>query len=234
MKILRILKEKEGWIAVQKPSGMHVHPPEDQSHRISDNQNCLKLLRKQLGKLVYPVHRLDRATSGVLVFALSPEMASALGKQFQERSVKKTYIAVVRGHVADNFEINRPLKDSGPAQTHVTRITPVEFPWPNERFPSSRYSLIWAQPLTGRMHQIRRHLSGLGHPLVGDTRYGDGEHNRIFRDQFGIQQLWLHAHSISFQDPETQALIHIQARFPPQWHPLFDVFGICPWETIAT
>jgi tRNA pseudouridine65 synthase len=230
MKLLRILHQDANLVAVQKPAGMHVHPPEDPRHRISRDQNCMKLLRSQLEQPVFPVHRLDRATSGVLLFALDSETASALGKQFQERSVRKTYLAVARGHLPESLRIDRELKDSGESVTEIRRIGLAEFPWPNERFSTSRYSLVFAHPLTGRMHQIRRHLAGAGHPLIGDTVYGDGEHNRLFRQFFDIQQLWLHAHSLEFVHPSSETPFSIRARFPSSWHPLFDAFGICPWQ----
>ncbi len=207
-----------------------MHPPEDPRHHISDSQNCLKLLRNQLQIAVYPVHRLDRATSGVLLFALDPQTASILGKEFQQRRVQKTYLTVVRGYLADEQRIERPLKGAGEAETHVRCIGRVELPWPNERYPTSRYSLAFAHPLTGRMHQIRRHLSGSGHPIIGDTVYGDGEHNRLYRKNLGIDPLCLHAHSLTFTHPATRQPLRLRARFPSHWHPIFDTFGICPYE----
>jgi len=233
MKQLRILHHDSAMVAVHKPAGMHVHPPEDPRHRIADSQNCMKLLRNQLGALVYPVHRLDRATSGVLLFALHSEGASHLAKQFAERTVKKTYVAVVRGFTAEHLLIDRELKNAGPAQTEVERIGVQEFPWENERFKTSRYSLIFASPFTGRMHQIRRHLAGQGYPLVGDTVYGDGEHNKLFRQHFDSHQLWLHAYQLSFRHPVTEEPITLQSRFPSAWHRLFDAFGVCPWKKVS-
>jgi tRNA pseudouridine65 synthase len=230
MKLLRILHQDDSLVAVQKPAGMHVHPPEDPRHRISRDQNCMKLLRSQLDLPVHPVHRLDRATSGVLLFALNPEAASALGRQFQDRTVRKTYLSVARGHLPESLRLDRALKDTGEATTEIRRIGLAEFPWRNERFSTSRYSLVFAHPLTGRMHQIRRHLAGAGHPIVGDTVYGDGEHNRLFRQFFDIQQLWLHAHSLEFRHPTSGEMLRVRARFPSSWHPLFDAFGICPWQ----
>jgi len=230
MKHLRILYLDDDLVAVQKPAGMHVHPPEDPRHRISSEQNLLKLLSAQLGRYVYPIHRLDRSTSGVLLLALNHEMASALGQQFQQRLVRKTYLAVVRGHVPPELLVDRPLKDTGEAVTQVRTLSQAEFPWTNKRYSTSRYSLIYAHPLTGRMHQIRRHLSGSGHPIIGDAVYGDGEHNRLFRAQFVSRNLWLHAHSLSVLDPRTQTPLRVVSRFPSVWHPIFDAFRVCPWE----
>ncbi|MBU6376152.1 MAG: tRNA pseudouridine(65) synthase TruC [Bdellovibrionales bacterium] len=230
MKLLRIIHIDDDLVAVQKPSGMHVHPPEDPRHRISNEQNLLKLLGAQLGQYVYPLHRLDRSTSGVVVFALNRDSASAVGQQFQERQVLKTYLAVARGYLPSDLLIERALKDSGEATTRIRTLGQVEFPWPNKRHASSRYSLVYAHPLTGRMHQIRRHLAGAGHPLIGDTVYGDGEHNRLFRMHFGTHPLWLHAHSLTLIHPRSRSLLRLTSRFPPAWHPIFDAFGVCPWE----
>ncbi len=233
MKLLRILYQSDTLVAVQKPAGMHVHPPEDPRHRIARDQNCLKLLREQMGRPVYPVHRLDRATSGVLLFALDAETAGILGRQFQERTVTKSYLAVTRGWIRGDLTIDRELKDAGAAITEVRPVAVVEFPWPNERFSSSRYSLVWVHPLTGRQHQIRRHLAGHGHPLVGDTVHGDGTHNRLFEQRLALRQLWLHAHQLEFDEPNSGRRMAVRARFPPAWHQIFDAFGVCPWMSFS-
>jgi tRNA pseudouridine65 synthase len=229
MKLLRILYQDEHLVAVQKPAGMHVHPPEDARHRIADDQNCLKVLKTQLQRWVFPVHRLDRATSGVLVFALGEHSASHLGQQFQNREVTKTYLAVVRGWTGPEWIVDRPLKEAGDAQTQFVRIATVQLPWKNERFDQSRYSLLFANPLTGRLHQIRRHLAGQGNPIIGDSRYGDGHHNQLFRENLGHLGLLLHAHSLVLKHPLHGRRMRFQARFPKIWHPIFDAFGVCPW-----
>ena len=232
MKQLRILYQDEQILAVQKPSGMHVHPPEDPRHRIRDEDNCLKVLRRQTDRYLYPVHRLDRPTSGVLLFGLDPESASHLCRQFEERTVKKTYVAIVRGWIPlAPFTITRPLQDHGEpreAMTHVECLSHWSAPWANQRFETSRYSLILAKPQSGRLHQIRRHLAGMGHPLIGDTQRGDGEHNRLFRIHWESSRLWLHALSLEFEHPSHPAPVKIHSPFPSQWHRAFDSFGLCP------
>lgn len=215
---------------------MHVHPPEDVRHRIRDEDNCLKVLRRQTGKYLYPVHRLDRPTSGVLLFALDPVTAGHLCRQFEERRIKKTYVAMVRGWLQSNpFTISRPLQENGElreASTEVECLAQWSAPWPNQNFSTSRYSLALVEPKTGRMHQIRRHLAGIGHPLIGDTQRGDGEQNRLIRTHWNTRRLWLHALSLEFQHPLenalTPSLMKIHSPFPSEWHQAFDSFGICP------
>lgn len=233
VKQLRILHIDDHLVAVQKPAGMHVHPPEDATHRVPDAEVCLNVVSRQLGRHLYPVHRLDRATSGILIFALTPRAASHLSEQLRNRAVTKTYIALARGWLGDpEITLDRELKDAGPSLTLVTRLARVEFPWPTKRHPTSRATLLEARPVTGRMHQIRRHLAGAGHPLIGDTRYGDGEQNRLYREWLGNSAgpLWLHALGIRFLHPENSGcVLSIRASFPPHWHRIFDLAGICPW-----
>lgn len=223
---LRILHEEERFVAIDKPPGFQVHTPEDPKHRVSDRKNCMKLLRNQLGKYVYPVHRLDGATSGIVLFALDAEMASLLGAIFRERRVKKTYIALARGFTAENGEIDRPLGDA-PALTRYDRIATLEIPEAVGRYASARSSLLRIEPVTGRMHQIRRHLASSSHPLIGDTVYGDGKHNRFFKETLGIPGLLLRARSLSFPHPFSQEVVTIDAPWGGRWQKVFDRVGVC-------
>lgn len=238
---LRILYQDEHLVAVDKPAGFHVHPPEDETLRISPNFNSLHLLKKQLGKYLYPVHRLDRATSGVLIFALQSETARLIAKLFQNRQIKKTYYCVVRGWTsAESGTIDRPLaqKKGGevsspkvPALTNYTRVAHVELPIAVGRYSTARYSLVRVEPVTGRMHQIRRHFASISHPLIGDTVYGVGEHNRVFRQNLGISGLLLKAYSLELQHPVTGEMLQVTARWNGIWHKVFDLFGQCPYGT---
>lgn len=179
-------------VAVNKPSGMLVH-----RGWARDDIVAVDVLHAQLGRHVWPIHRLDRATSGVLLFALDADSARALSLAFEHGQVDKRYLALCRGHPADEQLIDYPLRrvdhDSPerlPAQTRVRRLATFE-----------RYALVEAVPLTGRTHQIRRHLKHVSHPIIGDVRYGKGEHNRLFRERFGLHRLVLHAAELRVPHP---------------------------------
>jgi tRNA pseudouridine65 synthase len=198
---MQVLRREERWIAVDKPAGLVVHRGERTRHEPA----ALQLVRDLVGRHVYPVHRLDRATSGVLLLALDPETARWLGAAFAERRVQKRYVAIVRGWVAERGVIDSPLLEEGapaPAQaiTAFARLSCFEVPVPVGRYATGRYSLVEAFPHTGRMHQLRRHFAHLHHPIVGDVRYGDGRHNRMFRDRFGVHRLLLHAQRLVLPD----------------------------------
>jgi tRNA pseudouridine65 synthase len=223
----RILYQDNRLVAIDKPAGFQVHPPEDQRHRISNSLNCLHLLRKQIGTYLYPVHRLDGATSGVLLFALDQTMAAEIQRQFQEREISKTYFALVRGWVEGEGSIRAPLSGV-PCETAFQCVGQTEFPVSWGAHSTSRYSLVAIKPLTGRMHQIRRHFAHIRHPLVGDTIYGDGKHNRFFRELVPGSRLYLKAYSLKLNHPDLSRPIKIAARWNHHWHQVFDHFGVCP------
>jgi tRNA pseudouridine65 synthase len=210
---LDILYQDGDIVAVHKPAGMLVHRTDiARDHRWV----VLQLLRDQLRHHIYPVHRLDRPVSGLLLFALERDCAQRLVEQFTAGEVGKDYVAVVRGHTAEWGVIDRPLaekpgRDGGwrsleprPARDAVTeyrRLATVELPVAAGPYATSRYSLLEVSPHTGRMHQIRRHLKHIAHPLVGDTTYGDGRHNEVFRQHLDCSRLLLAATSLSFRHP---------------------------------
>ena len=176
----------------------------------------MQMLRDQLGQKVWPLHRLDRATSGVLLFALDVDTAAAIGRQMMARRVNKRYLAVVRGFTAESGRIDYPLatgdhRPDQPACTDYRRLASLELPIPVGRYPSARYSLLSVWPRTGRTHQIRRHFKHIFHPLIGDTSYGEGRHNRLFRIQFACHRLLLHAIELAFQHPWTGEQVLVQA-----------------------
>jgi tRNA pseudouridine65 synthase len=179
------------FVIVDKPSGVIVH-----RGLANDAEDLLRAVRNATGTWVYPVHRLDRGTSGAVVMALHPDAARALGKAFAEGRVAKRYFALTRGHPEDG-EIDHPIpnKEGGPRVRAVTRIRRLGT--------SGRYALVEAIPLTGRMHQIRRHLKHVSCPIIGDVKYGKGEHNRHFRTEYGLHRLALHAAELGFDHPET-------------------------------
>lgn len=223
---LAVLYRDEHFIAVDKPPGMLVHRT-----WISDGSEfALQRLRDQIGRRVYPVHRLDRPTSGVLMFALSPEAATALCGVFEARAVDKRYLAVVRGYTEEAGSIDyalceEPDKPAQPALTHYRRLATVELPIAVGRYASARYSLVEARPETGRMHQIRKHFAHIFHPLIGDTTHGEGRHNRLFRERFDLHRLLLLAWRLEFTHPCSGARVAIEAPLPAELQRLFADFG---------
>lgn len=218
-----IIWQDDSFVAVNKPAGLLVHrsPLDPREERFA-----LQLVRDRLGRRVYPVHRLDRPTSGVLLFALSPEGAQQLAAAFAERGVEKRYLAVVRGVVPEEGVVDHPLADlpdrylssrqDGEERGAVTgyrRLASAELPVAVGRYPTSRYSLVAAFPRTGRRHQLRRHFKHLCHPIIGDTNYGEGRHNRFFREELGCARLLLHAVELTFPHPSTGGEVTVTA--PP-------------------
>lgn len=212
---LEILWRDDALVAVNKPSGMPVH-----HGWARDGVPALQALRDQLGRHVYPVHRLDRGTSGVLLFALSGEIARAVQTQLEAGEVGKRYLALCRGNDPALARVDHPLaKEKGgerrPAVTDFKLLGWFE-----------RYGLYEARPLTGRTHQIRRHLKHASHPIIGDTRYGKGEHNRIFRERFGFHRLALHASDLRLRHPHTGEPLHLHAPLPPDLARLLNELGL--------
>lgn len=219
-----ILYRDEHLIAVHKPPGLLVHRSGIDRH---ETRFALQLVRDHIGRRVYPVHRLDKPTSGVLLFALDPDTARLLTEQFTANAVHKTYLAVVRGYAPDADRIDYPLReqldrmtdararDDKPAQPAVTEyrcLNRVELPCPVGRYPTARYSLLEVQPRTGRKHQIRRHMKHVFHPVIGDTTHGDGRHNRFFREHFGCQRLLLCATALCLQHPRLDRPLEVRTR----------------------
>jgi tRNA pseudouridine65 synthase len=232
----RILFDSPEFVAVDKPYGIHVHPPEDGRFRVSKATNGLAILRDQLGKYVYPVHRIDRSTSGVVLYALTSDAASKLAGLFAKREVTKIYFALVRGEARGEATIDSPLAEEGKsevdARTRFQRISTREFPWANDRFETSRYSLLRVNPETGRYHQIRRHLRRENHPIIGDTVHGDGVHNRHWRAEIGRPYLFLKAYSLAFRSPFDGRDVKIASYWNSEWLRVFEQMGICPRESI--
>ncbi len=226
MSPLPILYRDEHYIAVSKPPNLLVH----RSPISRDETFLLQRLRDQIGRRVYPVHRLDRPTSGVIVFGLNSEAAAALCSEFEGRGVEKRYLAVVRGWTDEQGLIDYPLREekwmeAQEAQTEYRRLATVRLPIPVGRYPEARYSLLEVRPLTGRYHQIRKHFHHIFHPLVGDTTHGEGRHNRLFREHFAINRLLLHASSLRFRHPYRDEVMLIQAPVSEELQRLFERLG---------
>jgi tRNA pseudouridine65 synthase len=227
-----ILHREDGFIAINKPAGYHVHNPEDPRHKVSRDLVIMNNLRDQIGQYVYPVHRIDVGTDGVLLFALNKANASNLCQQFQDGSVRKTYFALVRGWAEDSGTIDVPLElDSTNELVHAVTTyrthTRVEMPFAiGKRHKSARFSLVEAHPQTGRYHQVRRHMARLSHPLVGDREHGDTHQNKYFREVLGHPGLWLKAKSANFRNPESGARVHVESKWSERWLALFARLGI--------
>ena len=213
-------------MAVDKPPGLLVHRT---ALAAGEQEAALQIVRDQLGRAVWPVHRLDRGTSGVLVFALSAEVAGALGAMFEGGQMRKRYVALVRGWpAAGEGLIDHPLArdpelpSAGQpmlqAQTRWRVLQRLEWPLATDpRFATTRVALLEAEPLQGRRHQIRRHLKHIAHPILGDATHGKGPLNRAVAGHLGLQRLWLHASRLGFTHPVTGAALELQAPLAPHW-----------------
>ncbi len=237
---LRLLYQDEFLVAIDKPAGLLVHRSWLDRH---ETQFAMQMTRDLIGQHVYPVHRLDRPTSGVLLFALDPQTARILSDDFAQHRVQKEYLALVRGWTPEQLFIDYPLKEeldkiadkfatvdkpAQEAQTQLQRLQTVELPYAvSAKHPTSRYSLVRLMPHTGRKHQLRRHMAHIFHPIVGDTKHGDGRHNRFFREQYDCQRLMLCNLSLTIQHPQLQSPLRIQTELDAQWQQLFAQFGWC-------
>ncbi|WP_299008638.1 tRNA pseudouridine(65) synthase TruC [uncultured Shewanella sp.] len=234
---LVILYEDDDIVAIHKPAGLLVHRT---YLARKERFFAMQLLRDQVGCHVYPVHRLDRPTSGILLFAKSSEMARQLCEQFECHSIEKHYLAVVRGNMNEAARLDYPLKKeldalgdknvnaSKLAQDAVTDYQPLlnaEIPYASGRYSTSRYALVYLKPLTGRKHQLRRHMAHLRHPIIGDTTHGDGKQNKFFREHFNVNRLWLIAKKLCFDHPRTGERMVLETELDPEWLPLFHGLG---------
>ena len=201
---VKIIYRDERLIAIHKPAGLLVHRTVIDA---SETVFAVQLLRDQLGQPVFPVHRLDKPTSGVLLFALDSEAAARMSAQFANHTLQKAYLAVVRGHTPAQVQIDYPVKAREdtlactrprPGLTDVYTLARCELPLPNDRYTHSRYSLVELHPHTGRKHQLRYHMKHLSHPIIGDPKYGQQVHNTIFKQHFHNQRLLLAAIELKF------------------------------------
>lgn len=238
--ILTILYQDEYLVAIDKPAGLFVHKSFMDKHEI---YFALQLVRDQIGQYVYPLHRLDKPTSGVLLFALNEDVARLMNEQFANRLIQKTYYALTRGHLLGEGEVDYPLvekldkigdkfakldKPAQEAQTYYKTIGTTSLAIPLGKYDSVRYSFLKLTPKTGRRHQIRRHLAHLRHPIIGDINYGDNKQNPFFGKHFGFKRLMLHAKGLSFVHPITTEEISIEAEFDENWD---KVFSSLEWST---
>ncbi len=237
MSELKILYQDDHMVAIDKPAGLLVHRSMIDRR---ETRFAMQMLRDQIGQHVYPIHRLDRPTSGVLLFALSSDIARILSQSLQAKAMEKSYYALVRGHTIDSEVIDYPLKEildkttDGKAQqdkaaqeavTHYHTVARFELPYAVGRYQSVRYALVKLQPATGRKHQLRRHMAHIRHPILGDTTHGDGKQNAFFFDHFGLRQLMLRATTLTLPQPLTGDRITIDAGFDSAWLAVFEQLG---------
>ncbi|MDN3920702.1 pseudouridine synthase [Roseateles violae] len=213
-------------VAIAKPAGLLVHRT---ALDAQEEVFALQLLRDQLGRPVWPVHRLDKGTSGLLLFALSAEIAARVGPLFEQGLAKKRYLALVRGWpAAESGSIEHPLardpeKPSAgqtllDARTDWRLLQRLEWPLQTDtRFASSRFALVEASPFSGRRHQIRRHLKHIAHPIIGDATHGKGPLNRAVAAYLGLQRLWLHGLELQIAHPADGRPLVLKAPPGPEW-----------------
>lgn len=234
---MQILFQDDCMVAINKPAGLLVHRSAIDRR---ETRFAMQLLRDQLGRRVYPVHRLDRPTSGVLLFALDADTARQQTGQFCSGTVQKHYLAVVRGYTNEAGLIDHALREQQdsmtdaradpdkPAQAAVTgyrRLATVELAYPVGRYASARYSLLEVRPRTGRKHQIRRHMKHIFHPVVGDTTHGDSRHNRLFRDCLDCHRLLLAATRLQLSHPRSGQRLRIDAPLQADFQRLIEELG---------
>ncbi|GAA4884011.1 tRNA pseudouridine(65) synthase TruC [Ferrimonas pelagia] len=233
---IEVLYEDDHLVAIHKPAGLLVH----RSYLARKERFfAMQLTRDKIGCHVFTVHRLDRPTSGVLLFAKSSEVARALCEQFEQHRVSKEYVALVRGHMHDSATLDYALKvelddiadkkarTDKPPQEAVTDYAPLlntEIPFSSGRYPSSRFCLVKLSPQTGRKHQLRRHMAHLRHPIIGDTTHGDGKQNKFFRSHFELNRLWLIAKALRFTHPISGESMCIETELESEWLSLASPF----------
>lgn len=226
---LPVLYEDDDFIALIKPHNLLVH----RTALSTDSISAVQIVREMTGRNVNPVHRIDRATNGILLFAKTREATKFASDQFMSHEVDKSYLAIIRGWPKEEKGlINSPVTtergENQSAETLYQVLNKIELPIPSARFNTSRYSLIQAIPKTGRMHQIRRHMKRLCGPVIGDTQHGDGKHNRIFREKFNSHVLLLFAETLTFKNMNNKT-IHLKAPLPDSFKNIFTHFN---WKYI--
>lgn len=224
--MLEIVYQDEHLIAINKPHGLLVH----RSSIASDAKEfALQLLRDQVNRRVSPVHRLDRKTGGLLLFAFDKEVEVALHQQFQNGEVKKKYLAIVRGYAPDSQEIDYPLmKENGAMQDAFTAFITLkraELDIPLGQHPTSRYSLVEAAPTTGRMHQLRKHFAHIFYPIIGDRKHGCNKQNRFFKEKWDMTTMLLHASELEFTHPVTKERLHLKAGVNEEFIRVMELMG---------
>lgn len=240
METLPILFQDDNLLAVNKPSALLVHRSDIDRN---ETRFALQIVRDQIGQHVFPLHRLDKPTSGVLLFALNSDTARLMGEKFSQHQIDKSYLCITRGFTPESGHIDHPLteeldrysdsqartdKPAQAAQTDFIRLATAEVDAAIERYPTSRFSLVQCHPKTGRKHQLRRHLKHISHPIIGDAKHGKGLYNRYFRDHFNAGRLLLHCTRMAFHHPISGQPLTIDAPIDAIFRDLCQRFG---WQT---
>jgi tRNA pseudouridine65 synthase len=224
--MLEIVYQDDHLIAINKPHGLLVH----RSNIATDAKEfALQLLRDQVNRRVSPVHRLDRKTGGLLLFAFEKDVEIAMHQQFQNSEVQKKYLAIVRGYTPDSEDIDYPLaKENGTMQEAFTAFITLkraELDIALGKHPTSRYSLVEATPATGRMHQLRKHFAHIFYPIIGDRKHGCNKQNKFFKEQWEMTTMLLHASELLFKHPVTKEDIHLKAPMQDEFKRVMDLMG---------
>lgn len=227
--MVTICFEDEFILAIHKANNVLVHHS-SMSRNQAEEKSLVQLLFDQFQQHFYPIHRLDRKTSGIILFAKKKEFVAPFQELFVTNQIQKIYYGLVRGYIPESGKIDSPVKGRDAnthkdALTYFKRLKTVELDIPVHPYPMSRYSLIELAPKTGRLHQLRIHLNKVSHPLIGDPKYGDRFHNRMFETEFGVSKLFLHAKELTFIHPYTQKSQLITAGFSNDWNYLFTKFN---------
>lgn len=214
-----------------KPNNILVHHSYA-TRNMSHETTLIKMLAEHGVASCYPVHRLDRKTSGLVMFAKDKKSIPDLQRSFEHNQIQKTYFGLVRGFIPLEGVIDSPVKGRDAilykeAETEFKRLNTIELPIPVQPYENSRYSLVELKPNTGRLHQLRIHMNKINHPLIGDPKYGDRFHNRMFEHEMNTTSLFLHARSLQFIQPFSKKEIIVNAPFPEHWQ----VFAeLAKWE----
>jgi tRNA pseudouridine65 synthase len=239
---IEIIYQDDQFLAVNKPAGLLVHKTNIDKY---ETRYLLQQLRDQVGKYLYPVHRLDKPTSGLILFALNPETAAFLQKQIEDNIAKKDYLLICRGFCPEKGIIEHPLKPidefkskrkdpkkqkpAKSAKTTFIRLNTIELPVFIDKYPSSRYSFVKTRILTGRKHQIRRHFKHISHPIIGCPKYGKSIHNKYFSEQLDTSRLLLHSYQITLKKPHTLEEIRLTAPVTGSFKKILKKFL---WDTL--
>ncbi|CAM1348023.1 pseudouridine synthase [Tenacibaculum crassostreae] len=226
---IEILYEDDYILCVSKPNNVVVHHAHH-SRNVADEASLLQLVNQQCGLKTFPIHRLDRKTSGIILLAKKSEYVANFQALFTNNEIQKTYFGIVRGHAPETKIIDTPVKGRDAnvhkdAETHLSTKKTVIVDIPVKPYDSSRYSLVELLPKTGRLHQLRIHMNKISHPLIGDPKYGDKNHNMMFAEKFNCENLFLHAHSLGFVHPHSNEKLTIIADFSDDWKKIFNEFN---------